>query len=884
MTKVDFSAADARRDTTHTEVAELERLEKVSEASQAGIMARRADRAAKRKNMDLAQDLSAELLRARDELQAARRAAQEQVGRVADLDRQVLALSQRYEVASRQRPLPAGVQDSRGPGAQTVASHDARYRTLAPSTTHDDLLWAQDKAGWEAELDQARHEAGAVSRMLRDVLESSCWKLTRPLRQLTELLRGRRWVEPELPGPSWGEGDKPSAPSPEPHRDPLGCIAGLEFNTSSAPQVSIVVPTYGNLGITVQCLRSISAHPPAVPYEVIVVEDASGDPTMGVLAQVPGLVYHTHPRNLGFLLSCNAAADLVRGEFVCFLNNDTEVKEGWADALLQVFENFPACGMVGAKLIFPDGRLQEAGGIIWADGSGWNYGRDGDASLPEFNYVREVDYCSGAAIMLRTEVFNEIGRFDTLYSPAYYEDADLAFRLREHGLRVYYCPRAVVTHYEGVSHGTSTGSGIKAFQVRNQKIFRERWRHVLDRRHYQSGDCVFRAREHARHKRVVLVTDHTIPQLDKDAGSRAMLQTMIRLTRMDLVVKFWPNDHHYTSQFLPLLEDAGIEVVTGKRWDGSFEGYIREVGQQLDFAILSRPNFAGPYLSKLREYSRAWVALFGHDIHHLRMLAQAEVTGDKRARSAALEMKQLEQSLWRAVDSIIYPSQEEADVVADYVDMEKVHAVPLYCFPEDELTLPVEEPGAIKLLFVAGFGHPPNEDAAEWLVSDILPRIRWALPDALLYLVGSNPTARVRALSGRGVRMAPNVTVDELQAHYRNATVAIAPLRFGGGVKLKVVEALASGVPMVTTSVGAQGLPGIEDCIVVADDAQALADAVVELIKDRSRASKLVFAGHDYLREHYSEARMERALWRALSGTKADLEPMNQEPDALLQT
>ena len=131
--------------------------------------------------------------------------------------------------------------------------------------------------------------------------------------------------------------------------------------------------------------------------------------------------------------------------------------------------------------------------------------------------------------------------------------------------------------------------------------------------------------------------------------------------------------------------------------------------------------------------------------------------------------------------------------------------------------------------------------------------------------------------------MAANVTVEELQAHYRNATVAIAPLRFGGGVKLKVVEAMAAGVPMVTTSVGAQGLPGIEDCIVVADDAQAIADAVVALIKDRTRASALVVTGHDYLREHYSEDRMERALWRALAGPVSDLGPMDQEPDVSLR-
>lgn len=818
-------------------------------------------------SVQLAHDLSAELFRSRDALTAAEMTVQEQAGRLVDLEREV------NELSGCCKGLPRQAFDRAGTGSTAHATAliraDAVPQNPVVSPGHLHAAQMQEHARWRAELDQARSQASTAAGMLRDVLGSHSWKLTRPLRQLTEWLRGRRWVEPSAQAPSWA-GDLAPAQTLDPLPDPRMSLAGLAFAGADAPHLSIVVPTYGNLEVTARCLRSISAHPPSVPYEVIVVEDCSGDPTIGLLARVPGLVYHENAGNLGFLRSCNAATDLVRGEFLCLLNNDTEVTAGWADALLHAFERFPDCGMAGAKLVFPDGRLQEAGGIIWADGSGWNYGRGGDPAAPEFNYVREVDYCSGAAIVLRTAVFNKMGRFDTRYAPAYYEDADLAFRLRERALKVYYCPRAVVIHYEGVSHGTSTGSGIKAFQVRNQKIFRERWRHVLDRRHYGPEDCVFRARDHARHKQIVLVMDHTIPQLDKDAGSRAMLQTMVSLARMGWLVKFWPNDHGYQSEFRPQLEDAGIEVVTGARWDGSFERFMRDVGQQLDFALLSRPNFAGPYLAKLREYSRARVALFGHDIHHLRMLAQAQVTGDPAARTAALEMKSLEQSLWRAVDSIIYPSQEEAAVVAEHVGLEKVHAVPLYCFEERELATPVREGATIKLLFVAGFGHPPNEDAAEWLVTDIMPRVRRVLPNAVLQLVGSNPTGRVRQLAGPGVEVSWNVTATELGDHYRAASVAIAPLRFGGGVKLKVVEALANGVPMVTTSVGVQGLPGAGDCISVADDAQGLADAVVALLDDRTHGSTRAAAGHDYLREHYSEACMERALWRALAGTHTD--------------
>ncbi|MDQ3523954.1 MAG: glycosyltransferase [Chloroflexota bacterium] len=827
------------------------------------IKAHLSDRTTARESLGCAQDLSAQLFRTRNELKAARMTAEELTGRVADLDRQVRELGESPQALLWQPGASTGGSAHDGSRAPVPGKHVHPPQSMLEQLQQ---AQAQEKSRWKAELGEARNTARQAVRMLDELLGSRSWLLTHPLRSFIERMRGRRWSEPQVPSITWESRQGPVT-SGEIDADSWGCIAGLSFPVFASPRISIIIPAYGNLGVTARCLRSIRAHLPAVPHEVILVEDQSGDPDIEVLAEVPGLVYRENVRNLGFLHSCNAAVDLARGEFVCFLNNDTEVTAGWLDELLHIYERFPDCGMVGAKLIFPDGTLQEAGGIIWADGSGWNFGRNGNPSAPEFNYVREVDYCSGAVLMLRRDLFNEVGRFDDRYAPAYYEDADLAFRIRERGLKVYYCPLAEVKHIEGASHGTSTSSGIKAFQTRNKKIFRERWRHVLDRRHYRNGECGFRARDHARHKPVVLVMDHTLPQPDRDAGSRAMLQTMIRLTRMGMVVKFWPNDRLYGPRYRHLLEDAGIEVVIEQEWEKGFENYVREVGQELDFALLSRPNFAPPYVATLREYSRARIALYGHDIHYRRLLAQAEVTGDEQARAGAIEFQQMEQSLWREVDSIIYPSQEDADVVADYVGMDKVHAVPLYSFEEAELTMP-EDADPTKLLFVAGFGHPPNEDAAEWLAGTILPLIRRHLPEVVLHLVGSKPTARVRGLAGAQVKIFANVSTEELERHYRTATVAIAPLRFGGGVKLKVVEAMARGVPMVTTSVGAQGLPGVEECIGVSDKADELARIVIGLFQDRARAREAALASHAYLREHYSEACMERSLWRALAGTE----------------
>ncbi len=644
----------------------------------------------------------------------------------------------------------------------------------------------------------------------------------------------------------------------------------LVLPLSETPLVSVIIPTYGQLSLTLRCLASIQAHPPAAAIEIILVDDAFPGPEIAALTGIPGIRLLRNERNLGFIRACNAAARAARGEFLLFLNNDTEVLPGWLDRLLDVFATRPDAGLAGSKLLGQDGRLREAGGILWNDGSAWNYGLGSDPAAPEFNYVRETDYCSGASLLVRREVFQGVGGFDETYAPAYCEDSDLAFRLRRKGLRTYYQPRSEIIHVEGASHGRDLRRGVKSHQVINQARFLETWHGVLRRDHFLNGTHVPRARDRARDRTIVLIVDHYVPEPDRDAGSRTMLAFIRALLASGVVVRFWPFNLYRTPGYTEALQDLGVEVLYGPHQTALSE-WLRSNGADLDLVLLSRPDVAEICLPVVRAGTAARVAYYGHDLHFQRLRAQFLLTGDPRQRRAAKDMREIETGIWRDADIVLYPSEEEVATVRALAPSVTARAVVPYAFgspgksPESESRSGIEpDGGAPWILFVAGFGHPPNAEAAAWFVRHVMPAILAAVPDARLAIVGSKPSASVAALREPGISLFANVSDAELNAWYRRARVAVVPLLSGAGVKLKTVEALWHGVPAVLTPSGAQGLPGVGHVAPIESDPTAFAAAVCELLTDNELWHRTSVASAAYARDRFSEAAQRLSLLRAL--------------------
>ncbi len=384
----------------------------------------------------------------------------------------------------------------------------------------------------------------------------------------------------------------------------------MSFPKYESVCVSIVIPVYNKISYTINCLDSILRCKGESSFEVIVVDDGSTDNTLECLSLIPNIKVIVAGENMGFVSACNAGAEHATGEYLCFLNNDTLVTPSWLEQLVGTIRTDPTCGAVGARLVYPDGILQEAGAMLWRDGATRGYGRDDDPSKPEYCYLREVSYCSAACLLIPRNLFERLGGFDALFKPAYYEDVDLCMRIQELGYKVVYQPEATVIHLEFSS--SSTERAVDLMRL-NKGRFQSRWYRQL--RFYPENSSVnaLTAR-HARRGKTVLFIDDRIPAPGFGASPPFAYEMLQLLVESGYLVTAFPvSDPTPYQPWLQNLQQMGVEVFHSSYAD--LAKLLRDRAGHYDAVLISRSHHAAHCLRQIRP---AWpTAAIVYDVEAL---------------------------------------------------------------------------------------------------------------------------------------------------------------------------------------------------------------------------------------------------------------------------
>ena len=440
------------------------------------------------------------------------------------------------------------------------------------------------------------------------------------------------------------------------------------------PDVSIIIPVHGQLPFVLNCLDSLSRHRTRLRSK----SSSSMTPRPrlrrpSASRQSRGSATSAWTR-MSASSRCNGGAELARGRFIVLLNSDTRVAPYWLDELVGSFDLFGKAALVGSKLFNEDGTLQEAGGILWRDGSAWNYGRDEDPNHPKYCFARQVDYCSGAAIAVPKSVWQRMGGLDRAYHPAYCEDADLAFRLRDAGFEVWFQPLARVLHYEGKSHGRDIRVGVKAYQKVNTKKLARRWRNNLAAHRVRGVEPDQEANRSARER--ILVIDAGTPTPDRDSGSFITWKMLFALRELGYQITFIPQHNYaYKDLYTPNLQRLGIQCI--------YAPYIHSFSEALDFrtdfdvVLAYRFNvLISVYENIRRRMPNSRIIFHNTDLHYLREQREAELSKSRSRKIAAAATKTAELRMIASADCNIVHTPTETKIIKLDLPVENIIEFP----------------------------------------------------------------------------------------------------------------------------------------------------------------------------------------------------------------
>ncbi len=605
--------------------------------------------------------------------------------------------------------------------------------------------------------------------------------------------------------------------------------------TDHTPAVSVIIPTVSQADHLAACLAALQqAHPVGADApEVVVVLNGALPAVRDVARGVPGIRVVESAVNRGFAGGCRLGVRASRAPVLAFLNDDVCVTQGWLDPLLETLAERPRAGAVGPRVLGSDGLVQELGSVVWRDGTTRPLGRGQLPTALAWRWRHRVDYCSACALVVRRAAWDAVGGFDEAFHPAYYEDVDFCLGLEAAGYEVWVDPRSDVLHAES-SSSTSTFKQF-LFARHHARLAGKRAALLTSRVPAPTDPALVEAAERAAVARLaaagprVLVVDDRVPRHGLGSGFDRMADTLLALAAGGARVRLLPTE--IAAEFVPELAAAGVEVIDD-RTPARFEAEARAS----DLMIVSRPNNARracELFARLAPDARPRLVYDAEALYHRRLLRQAQLVGAAEAlelQAQAATWLEAEAEIASPADEVICVSEDEAAFFrARGARRVRVVTPWLHRAVATDASLA----GRADIGFVAGWlagASSPNGDALEWFVTEVMPLVLREVPWARLRVTGTLPPPLHRL---EGLHLTAEGFVGDLAGFYRHLRVAVAPLRFGAGVKLKTVEALQYGVPIVATSVGAEGLEGLPGgAVVVEDQADAFAAAVVSRLRD----------------------------------------------------
>ncbi|PZW48635.1 glycosyl transferase family 2 [Humitalea rosea] len=730
---------------------------------------------------------------------------------------------------------------------------------------------------------------------------STSWRLTRPLRVASRLLKGQGLRPPVLSGPvpepahEAPDEDAPPSTVPALVQAPapndvmavtplkaamrgllmarlqafLAGTAMLRLPRAEQPDVSIILVLYNQVELTFGCLGSIIETLSAsdLGVEVIILDNASSDLTGALLDRIEGATIIRSATNLHFLKGVNRAAGSASGRTILLLNNDAQLLPGAVEAALRTLDSAPDIGAVGGRIILPDGTLQEAGSIVWRDGVCTGYGRGQDPNAPDYMFQRDVDYCSGAFLLTSMAAWQELGGFDERFAPAYYEETDYCLRLWESGRRVVFDPDATIIHYE---FGSSGGSGdALALQAANHGIFAQQHRAWLEGQFPASPANVIAARIARSAAPRVLVLEDRVPKTELGAGYPRSNQLLHALVEAGAQVALFPmNRHAETWNEVHRALDKRIEVLIAADRT-QLRAYLEARRGHFAAIIICRPTnmvtFDEAVGADRELIAGATIIYDAEALFVTRDLQKLEAEGNPPTEQERHRMIAAEVALTRLADAVVSVSPGEQATFETY-GAKQVELLG-HAIEDETLTTGFEERDQIVFLGGTQSDDAPNTAAVLWFAKDILPTIRQSLGEAFrLTLIGQAGAPSLRALESTALDLAG--VVDDLGVGLTRARVMVVPSRLGAGIPLKILHGARIGVPMVATSLVAGQLgwrDGVE--LLVADDPTAFARACIRLYTDAAlweeiRRNALDRVNRDYAPEAFA-ARV-RAIVEAL--------------------